>query len=444
MEPGSGYASPMTSNLPIPTKPGLLLRVTFVMLCVLVASTSIFAVVIYAVNDQFEQQLLDQQLTFELDEYTERLARNGSTPFPQATNLRFYLRKHADIQPIPDAFLFDEPGIYHSVSEGDRTYHLGIRDLGDDRAYLALDITDIERQETKLRWTLVIGVLSISSLSLLLGFWLSRRIIRPISQLTKEVANLEPGVRGIRLTSRIHGYEAEIIAHAFDRYLSRMDEYVEREQSFSSAASHELRTPLSIILTSSELLLSDPQLRTATKNQLLRVQRAAKKMSELVTAFLFLAREQSTAPTVSSETEVCTVLRQVADDHMHLIDTGKIDLQIDCGKQTFVAAPESHLGIVIGNLLNNAIFHTQTGFIHLTLKQSVITLSDSGPGITPEELENIFSPRYRGQRSQGHGLGLYIAKNICTRYGWTLTIDSSLGQGTVATLDLSAQKTGSS
>ncbi len=60
---------------------------------------------------------------------------------------------------------------------------------------------------------------------------------------------------------------------------------------------------------------------------------------------------------------------------------------------------------------------------------------DTGCGISPQDLEHIFERHYKGANSQGHGLGLYIAKNICDCYGWRLEINSSPNEGTTAVLE---------
>lgn len=419
-------------------KAGLLVRLMLLMLGLLVVSTGVFAVLIYMINDRFEEQLLDRQVSVELNEYIESLAEQGSTPFPPRVNQQFYLERHADIQPIPEAFRFPEPGIYHSVEAAGRVYHLAIRDMENDRAYLAIDITELEKQETRLRWLLLVGVLAISSLAILLGFWLSRRIIQPISQLAEEMTRLEPGQRRTS-SSRVHGYEAELISNAFDRYLKRMDDYVEREQSFSAAASHELRTPLSVISTSIELLMTEKNLPARVQTQLKRIEQSAQRMSELVTTFLFLAREKPELPAVDTETCLCTLVRQVADDRRHLVNSKNIKFEVHCGEPARIPAPESHIAIVVGNLINNAIFYTQTGSVTVEQKGTRVIVRDTGTGIAPEDMENIFSRSYRGQHSQGHGLGLYIAKSICDRYGWELRLESVPGQGTTAHLMLSSR-----
>lgn len=414
-------------------KSGLLTRLMLIMLGLLVVSTSVFALLIYVINDRFEEQLLDRQVSVELDDYLDSLAEYGFTPFPPSSNQRFYLERHADIQPIPKAFLFSKPGIYHFVEADGRIYQLAIRDMENDRAYLAIDITELEKQETRLRWLLLFGVLAISSLAILLGFWLSRRIILPISQLAEEMTRLEPGQRRAA-NSVVHGYEAELISDAFDRYLKRMDDYVEREQSFSAAASHELRTPLSIISTSIELLMIEKNLPTRVQTQIKRIEQSAKQMSELVTTFLFLARENPELPAVDTETCLCNLVRQVSDDRRHLVNSKNVRFEIHCGEPAGIPAPERHIAIVVGNLLNNAIFYTQTGFVTVEQNGTRVTVRDTGPGIAPEDMENIFSRSYRGQHSQGHGLGLYIAKSICDRYGWELRLESVSGQGTTAYL----------
>ena len=417
------------------SKYGLQIRLIFVVLVLLVLSNVCFAVIVYVVGDELEEQLLDRQINSEIEEYTRRLSLNGATPFPQSANLSFYLRSNADVYPIPNAIKNLPPGTYHSVEWQNGLHHVAIRDMPNDRIYMALDISDYETQERKLH-TILIGSAALTPLfAIMLGLWLLRKIINPVGKLADEVAGLNPKQRHKRLSLDFKGYEVERIAKAFDRYLENMDEFVEREQSFSAAASHELRTPVSVIATSAELMAADSKLPENMKAPLARIQRATQNMSALISSLLFLAREQPSESDFEDETELCELLEKVADNFRLLINTALVTFNIKCDRKTIVNAPSDHISIVIGNLLQNSIFHTSAGMISLQVTGGRIVVSDTGSGIAPENMDKIFSRDFKGQSSRGQGLGLYIARKICDRHGWTLQLHSTPGRGTEATLD---------
>jgi len=87
----------------------------------------------------------------------------------------------------------------------------------------------------------------------------------------------------------------------------------------------------------------------------------------------------------------------------------------------------------LGNLLRNAIEHTERGYVRVQLRSNVLTVEDSGHGIAPQDLSRVFQRHYRGSTPSQHigtGLGLAIVKHICDRYGWSVTLESSPDAGT--------------
>jgi signal transduction histidine kinase len=429
MESASACANPMSS------KYSLQLRLVFAMLALLVISNVFFVAIVHMVGDKLEEELLEKQINNEVEEYIRRLAADGSTPFPQSANLLFYLDSNADVLPIPEAIKNLAPGIYHAIEWQDKVYQIAIRDMQNDRIYMALDISSFEAQENKLLAILIGSATITPLLAITFGLWLLRRIINPVGRLANEVARLNPRQRNKRLSSDFRGYEVERIAEAFDRYLENMDAFVEREQSFSAAASHELRTPVSVIATSAELMASEHNLPENLQAPLERIQRATQNMSALISSLLFLAREQPAETDFDEETELCELLEKIADSFRLLINTKLITFNVQCDQKLIVSAPADHISIVISNLLRNSVFHTKAGMISLQVRESKVVVSDTGNGIAPENMDKVFSREFKGRGSKGQGLGLYIAKRICEQHGWRLVLDSTPGQGTTATLD---------
>src|SRR5690349_7238831 len=138
-------------------KSRLEIQLIFIMLILLVISNVCFAVMIFYASNELEEQLLETQINLELEQYIKALADDGSTPFPKSANLLFYLKSNADINPIPETFLDLEPGIYHGIKSSGKSYQLAVRDTGNDRIYMALDISNFEDREEKLLSLLIGG-----------------------------------------------------------------------------------------------------------------------------------------------------------------------------------------------------------------------------------------------------------------------------------------------
>ena len=97
-------------------------------------------------------------------------------------------------------------------------------------------------------------------------------------------------------------------------------------------------------------------------------------------------------------------------------------------------APEKIVEIVLGNLLRNALNYTTNGKVDVYITDTEVRVQDTGVGMSQEQLENAFKPFYRADESRGvtggHGLGLSIVKRLVHRWGWSISVHSTPGEGT--------------
>jgi len=91
--------------------------------------------------------------------------------------------------------------------------------------------------------------------------------------------------------------------------------------------------------------------------------------------------------------------------------------------------------VVLTNLIRNAVKHGQQSSIKIDMQDPVLSITDDGIGIDSEDLHHIFDFRFRGQNSQGYGVGLYISKLICDYQGWPLDLVSNPQGGIIARVD---------
>lgn len=259
------------------------------------------------------------------------------------------------------------------------------------------------------------------------------RIVRPISAIADQLARMNPNERDIRLPGDYKGYEVRQITEAINQYLERMNGFIERERFFTAAASHELRTPITVIRTSAELAGNVEPPHSSVNGYIKRINRAARGMEEIVEGLLFLAREPEDAflrrlPSIS----VHEVVRSTIDRTEHFNKHEAACISFDYNGELNIRADQIHLSIVLGNLFRNALTHTPQSEIKVFLSDSALTISDAGYGIALDDLNHIFKRGYRGRDNGGHGLGLYISKTICDRYGWKLQLSSTPDVGTSA------------
>jgi signal transduction histidine kinase len=158
-------------------------------------------------------------------------------------------------------------------------------------------------------------------------------------------------------------------------------------------------------------------------------------MEELTSAFLMLARESATGLPL----EATCVNDVLADelDRARLLATDKpIESRLQATHRVFVDAPEKLLPVMLGNLLRNAFSYTDAGEVTVEVGAGTVVIRDTGVGIAPGKLDAMYQPFVRGDtaRRGGHGVGLTIVRRLSDRFGWPVTIDSTLGIGTRVTI----------
>ena len=337
-----------------------------------------------------------------------------------------------DIRQLPDDIQTLPLGAYHSVVINGRHYHLQVAMAGEERIFLLYDISEWEHQEHALLMFLLIGVVVVLVMALLIASQAATTILEPVRRLTVRLSQLSPKQRGLRIQPEFNDSDIGQIAAAFDTYLERIDQFVERERSFTAAASHELRTPLSVMMGAVDIIEADCP-NPATQRAVLRIRRACGDMLAFIEAALFLSREEDRSINQTASSDVAAIVRQLVDDLHGDLDAAGIQLDTRFDSALTLPVPESLVKITLTNLLRNAIEHSAGGHITVHLHGNRLLLCDTGKGIEPDVLPYIFDRSYT-TKAEGTGLGLNMVKRICERYGWQIDIDSQPGEGTTVTL----------
>jgi signal transduction histidine kinase len=376
--------------------------------------------------------LMDQTLKAELEDYLARRQRNPySLPPATVTVAGFVTPAPAGAPPLPEELHAAPPGRSSLMLQG-MPYRLLVQDVSGSRYYLLYNETRQVAREKRFKWVLGSGVLVITLLASAGGLWLADRIIAPVSVLASRVKALAPEAMHTPLGEDFPPDELGALARAFDRYITRLGAFIERERAFTTDVSHELRTPLSIILGAAEIQEADATLTPRQRARARRVQRAAQDMAEITSALLTLAREQrdGSAP----PTPVAKVVRDAVDRHRHLLEGKPTEVKLEIGTDPHLQADRALLLIVVGNLIRNAFQHTDQGEVSIRLTQEQLRIADTGRGIAEAELASIFQRHYKGSNSHGEGIGLSLTKRICDRYGWVIEVESRPGHGTAVRL----------
>lgn len=336
----------------------------------------------------------------------------------------------ASVRNLPD-------GTHEIIVEG-REIHVAMVPFGATRLYRVYDFSAYEQRFKRVINALMAGTGVFALLTIWLAFGLSGLLVRQVAGLARQVKALRFDGSGSINPGKYDEAELVGLVEAFNDYHRRMADMIEREKEFTGNVSHELRTPLTTIKTSCELLEQDASIGGRSLARLRQIERAADSMRELVNALLMLAREDSAedAEPVSMARMVEAALAPFAG---RLADKG-IETIIDVDRDLHVVANRSALAIVLSNVIDNAVCHTDHGHLRFSCTDGRLRIEDTGPGIPahalPHVFDRLFQARPRETGARGFGIGLAIVKKICDRYEWPIQLESKPGEGTCVSVGL--------
>jgi signal transduction histidine kinase len=221
--------------------------------------------------------------------------------------------------------------------------------------------------------------------------------------------------------------EVRPLVDAFNRLLDKLDRNVRSERQFLAEAAHELRTPLAVLLTHAQVALRsrDPAAARASLEQLvLGVERSARLSQQLLDS----ARLDIEARTdLQAPLELADVVGVVVDEFAIMAAQKGQAIALDAESATIVGNVDE-LGILIRNLLDNAVRYTPAGGHVAVVCQRVgdtarLDVRDDGPGVADADRSRIFDRFYRvpGSNERGSGIGLSLVARIAQSHGATIT-----------------------
>jgi signal transduction histidine kinase len=223
------------------------------------------------------------------------------------------------------------------------------------------------------------------------------------------------------------------------------------KSEFLAAMSHEFRTPLTAVLAYAELLVSGiPEpIGEVPRGHAERILTAAQHLTHLVEQVLTLSRIEAERDEVKLEpTDLVALVRETAALIEPLALQKGLEFRVEVPEEGATAVTDANkVRQVLFNLLGNAVKFTPGGEVRLSLRAErgrvVFEVSDTGRGMTPEELERIWEPFWQGdrpgmKRTAGTGLGLGITRRLVRNLGGDILVRSEPGRGSVFAVELDA------
>lgn len=415
-------------------KASLKTRIMIALVVIVTVTSALFAGGVLFIKARLEAVIFGDMVSAQFEDLLGQLERDAYHEEHLFPGWKFYFDDQVAV--LPESITRLPAGSHHSIRTDDGIYQVEVGAWRGRPAYLTYDVTEWEDQEHAVLLMLLYGLLIVLVAAIVMGLSASRAILAPVQQLSRRLTEIQPGQNEVRIGEDYQGTEIGQIAAAFDKYLERLDRFVERERSFTASASHELRTPLSVMMGAVDVLAANPQ-SAASLRALERIRRACRDMLAFIEATLFLSREEGNQIDQGAPADLVKIVESLLEDSSAALQYKNLVVEKDYAAAPILAHPQSLVQIAVGNLLRNAIEHTPAGRIAIHIDERHITISDTGEGIGAEQLATIFE-RTVGSKSStksgGTGLGLNLVKRICDRLGWRISIESEVGVGTTAAI----------
>ncbi len=401
--------------------------------------TALFAAATIYLRLRMEDQLINDTLSRELRHFVD-FKREYPQPDARWSMSLFEAQivRAGRTATVPFAWQQYDGGVYDVEDVGrdsrQRAYKLAVYKDDDFWAYLRFDVSSQKLSERQLLVILGTSVVVFGLLSLIIGVWLSSRVMSPVVDLSRRVRAMSTSGRPVALRPHFVDDEVGQVAAALDDYSTRLTHLVERDREFNADVSHELRTPLAVIASTTELLLGQ-DLPDKTRERLRRIERAVRQSTELTDALLLLSRSERQGPTDGESTDVARVAEQVIDISRPHLGTKPVQARLEVEEPVTTAAPSSVVAVALTNLISNAFKYTQQGEVVVIVGHGRVAVEDTGPGIAAEDAERLFVRGERGTTAvKGAGLGLAIVRRLCDLYGWSVSLAPRPQGGAVAVL----------
>jgi two-component system sensor histidine kinase BaeS len=295
----------------------------------------------------------------------------------------------------------------------------------------------------QIAWSWVAGAAAVALLAaLLVSGFVTRRLTRPLVRSAAAARRFAAGERGARAGVRAPGEVGEVI-RAFD---AMADEVVRAEavrRNLAADVAHELRTPLAALQAGLEELRDglrkpDPERLGMLHDQTLRLGRIVADLADLSAA------EAAVMSLRPADVDLAEIARAALGAEWHHLDAAGLRIDSDLAAALPVRADPDRLHQIVTNLLTNVARHCRPGD-HVTVRgradgaEAVLEVTDTGPGIGPDDLPRVFDRLWRADRSRevaGSGIGLAIVRELVTAHAGTVAATSGDGSGTTVTVRL--------
>ena len=294
---------------------------------------------------------------------------------------------------------------------------------------------------------MLFGGLPAVLLALVGGWFLMRRVLKPLTTLAQAMEHVQPNTLDEHIPRNGNRDELDRLTEVFNRMMTRLNDSFTRIHEFTLHASHELKTPLALMHGEIETMLNDPSAtpaqREAFASQLDEIQR----LTKIVEGLTLLAKADAGQVVLAQDkVRLDELVQDSFADALILAQPQKINVTLAACDEVTLRGDRHRLRQLLLNLTDNAIKYNQPGGdVSVSLKRdgssAELKIANSGKGIPAPVLRRVFDRFFRGDEShnseiEGCGLGLSIAEWIVKAHGGNIQINSEQEKMTTVTVSL--------
>jgi len=335
------------------------------------------------------------------------------------------------------------PGVYQPRPEFKRDHWVSTVQTEEGPALLEFTLSPVS--PAAVVRTLVLRVLAVLGITLLFAAWiawrLSRWLARPVAALAESTAAVAAGDFS-RTVDQVAVLELDQLVTQFNRMVRNVQESLEALRAerdlarrFTADAAHELRTPLTTLRAYTDLLLERPE----RAGQIMpSVARQVDRMEYTVSGLLEIASISEGSALRLETLDLVQAVRSLEPSLQDMVDEYGQRLEVDLPEWPMpVRLDPALLSRMLDNLVENACKYSDSDTL-ITVRvrkdehDAILTVTDRGRGIAPEDLPYVFDRFHRGVNTQeirGSGLGLAIVKEAVRRLGGRIEVESTVGVG---------------
>jgi two-component system, OmpR family, sensor histidine kinase ArlS len=393
-----------------------------------------------------QRETFDQRLVQRIDSLTTIAQKNKTVQAYDYENNKIY--NYSD---IPGDTLHIETDVLDDARvNGSSFFNIGDKEVvayhyADENARMvvvsAAEDVDGKQGLQTLRNILLLSFLVGTAIVFISGYVFSARLLRPIARIAADVEDISALNLSRRIKTGRSKDEWERLASTLNRLLNRLQESFELQRRFIANASHELSTPLTSISSQLEVSLQRERDAADYRAVMQSIHQDVRHMNKLTQTLLAFAKASGDAGGLEIKPVRMDEILLHIPAEMAKINQGysvllRFDELPENESDLMVFGNETLLLTAIKNIVVNACKyseeHRATVKLEIKEKKIIISIADKGRGIPPGELKTIFQPFYRVENTEkeGFGLGLSLAERIIKLHKGTISVESSVNEGT--------------